>query len=96
MASFIARACHPRRPRLVPPQSYLHDLYIPLGGRCLLGVGAGAVNLAILQDPWGACISIPCAVHSLAPADARTIGFARLFASTISAVDFLRNDAGDE
>ena len=96
MASFVARACHPCRPRLVHPWSYPHDLHICLEARCLLGVAAGAVNLAILQDPWGACVSIPSAVHGLAPAEARAIGLACLLTSSISAVDFLSDDAGDE
>lgn len=96
IASFVARVFHPRRPRLVPCYSYPHDLHICLEGRYFFGVAAGAVDLAILQDPWGACVAIPGAVHALAPADARAIGLARLLASAISAVDFLSNDAGEE
>lgn len=64
--------------------------------RYLLIVGTATENLAILQNTRGACVTIPGAVHDIAPADTRAIGLARLLARAISAVDFLGENTGDE
>ena len=64
--------------------------------RYLLIVGTAAENLAILQNSRRACVTIPGAVHEIAPTDTRAIGLARLLARAISAVDFLGENTGDE